>query len=493
MTVALALTLVGFPCGATVKAPIKKNSRTAKASNGSRNPVTVQGFIQSAKNSERAENSKQRLAQIPAYKELKVKYLTPEDLAFGEKQIVAMLRDRPAMAKFVKKGDSIWNWTVHQFAGEGLGTRIHWVGAPPNDEFLGQTTADNKSCEIRVLDILRGEPLPGEMQWSVAVFELHNARAGSAFDAIGADALDGKLTRKDYIRRMTAQEFDNMHQQQAFFKSLWLPHCRLNHLAPTPYYWKIYEPNNYKEWIAQYGKGSNYPENYGRYFDNDIIPFVRSKEQNDAIASAIAQVRSGRTIADLDRMAASMDSGSGALDRGDAVSARNNVATNPPAPNPSDALLVLNKGIVEVQKTREIESIEKQGRDLYLSGKFKEAAPFYEQAAEIRQQDVGSAHQDYATALTNLALIYSCLKRYDDAERLYKQALDIRENSDPDRSEVKITLRHLIALYHAQGKTAEIASLQKRIKMIEDMEELDATDDDGVSTDKVEWMKAPVD
>jgi Tetratricopeptide repeat. len=435
------------------------------------------------------------------------------------------------MAKFVKSGDPIWTWTVHQFAGEGLGRRISWNGKPPNDEFFGQNSYSGKVREIRVLEILRGQHLPGEMQWSVAVFELHNIRGHARFDVFAREAFAGKLTRSEYIQKMTETEFNAMHQQRAFYKSVWVPHARRNHLSHTPYYWKIDEPDNYDEWIAQYAKNPHYPGVYGEFFDKNVTPFVKAR--SDEFTKAVAQVRAGRGFSNyekLDRLAGSMESGSGLDSMGGNIAAPSgsigttwkgaggmdwvestgssgleagsnwldaNTTTSPDTEksrsNRYDDLLVLNKGIVEVQKSKEIESIEKQGQSLYLSGKFKEAAPLYEQAADIRLHDVGAAHPDYATALTNLALIYFQLKRYDDAERLYKQALTIRENADGEEDSVKITLRHLIALYHAQGKTFDVAVLQRRIKSIEDREELDATDyEEGKSTDKVEWMKAPL-
>lgn len=52
--------------------------------------------------------------------------VTNADLVHGDRQLRQMLKDRPNMVKWVKPGDSIWRWTVRQFAGEGLGQRINW-------------------------------------------------------------------------------------------------------------------------------------------------------------------------------------------------------------------------------------------------------------------------------------------------------------------------------------------------------------------------------
>jgi tetratricopeptide (TPR) repeat protein len=68
-----------------------------------------------------------------------------------------------------------------------------------------------------------------------------------------------------------------------------------------------------------------------------------------------------------------------------------------------------------------------------------------------------------ASALNNLAGLYSGQGRQADAEPLYKRALAIRERAlGPDHPDVAQSLNHLADLYSAQGRHAEAEPLYKR-------------------------------
>ena len=67
---------------------------------------------------------------------------------------------------------------------------------------------------------------------------------------------------------------------------------------------------------------------------------------------------------------------------------------------------------------------------LYSSqGKYEEAEPLYQQALEMLQKLLGTEHPDIATSLNNLAGLYSSQGKYEEAEPLYQQALAIAEKS----------------------------------------------------------------
>ena len=59
------------------------------------------------------------------------------------------------------------------------------------------------------------------------------------------------------------------------------------------------------------------------------------------------------------------------------------------------------------------------------TGRYAEAEPLYQQAAEIRRNILGEQHRDYAQSLNNLAGLYQTTRRYTEAEPLYSQAIDI--------------------------------------------------------------------
>ena len=65
---------------------------------------------------------------------------------------------------------------------------------------------------------------------------------------------------------------------------------------------------------------------------------------------------------------------------------------------------------------------------LYSSqGRYEEAEPLYEQALELSQRNLGENHPDVATSLNNLAGLYRSQGRYEEAEPLYEQALELCE------------------------------------------------------------------
>jgi tetratricopeptide (TPR) repeat protein len=61
---------------------------------------------------------------------------------------------------------------------------------------------------------------------------------------------------------------------------------------------------------------------------------------------------------------------------------------------------------------------------LYQSqGRYDEAEPLYRQALELRRELLGERHPQVATSLNNLAGLYESQGRYDEAEPLYLEAL----------------------------------------------------------------------
>ncbi|MEL6425496.1 MAG: tetratricopeptide repeat protein, partial [Pseudomonadota bacterium] len=61
------------------------------------------------------------------------------------------------------------------------------------------------------------------------------------------------------------------------------------------------------------------------------------------------------------------------------------------------------------------------------TGRYDEAEPLYTQAIEIDRNTIGEEHPDFATHLNNLAGLYGLTGRYDEAEPLYTQAIEILE------------------------------------------------------------------
>jgi CHAT domain-containing protein/tetratricopeptide (TPR) repeat protein len=118
--------------------------------------------------------------------------------------------------------------------------------------------------------------------------------------------------------------------------------------------------------------------------------------------------------------------------------------------------------IVAYAQSDDLETL-RQVIELYQAGKYAEAIPLAEHYAEAVKSRRGGETPQYATALSNLALMYSNQGRYAEAEPLDKRALGIAEKVlGTDHPTVGTLLNNLAELYRAQGRYSEAEPLYKR-------------------------------
>jgi hypothetical protein len=170
---------------------------------------------------------------------LKPNELTPEQMAWGENQLKRMLRDRPAMVPYVKKGDDLWNWMVRQFAGEYVGGGIWWDARSPeplwNSFFYG--AGNGKKAHIQVTDKFYegwkynwGKPKTAPNLWFGAFYEIFNIIYDGLDEKLDVQAIEGKIDRQHYI--LSKMLIENITDETAleFFHKVWVPHCLKYHL-----------------------------------------------------------------------------------------------------------------------------------------------------------------------------------------------------------------------------------------------------------------------
>ncbi|HEX3045013.1 MAG TPA: tetratricopeptide repeat protein [Bacillota bacterium] len=107
------------------------------------------------------------------------------------------------------------------------------------------------------------------------------------------------------------------------------------------------------------------------------------------------------------------------------------------------------------------------GNYLFYQGRYEEAEPLYKRALEIRERVQGLDHPDTTTSLNNLALLYTNQGRYEEAEPLYKQALEIRERVQGlDHPDTATSMNNLAYLFDIQGRYEEAEPFYKRALVI---------------------------
>ena len=91
---------------------------------------------------------------------------------------------------------------------------------------------------------------------------------------------------------------------------------------------------------------------------------------------------------------------------------------------------------------------------LYESqGRYEAAEPLYVQALELSQRLLGQAHPAVASSLNNLAGLYESQGRYEAAEPLYVQALELSQRLlGQAHPAVATSLNNLAELYRSQGR-----------------------------------------
>jgi tetratricopeptide (TPR) repeat protein len=89
----------------------------------------------------------------------------------------------------------------------------------------------------------------------------------------------------------------------------------------------------------------------------------------------------------------------------------------------------------------------------YSQGRYEDAEPLYVQALELSKRLLGENHPDVATSLNNLAGLYKSQGRYEDAEPLYVQALELSKRLlGENHPDVATSLNNLALLYESQGR-----------------------------------------
>jgi tetratricopeptide (TPR) repeat protein/CHAT domain-containing protein len=123
----------------------------------------------------------------------------------------------------------------------------------------------------------------------------------------------------------------------------------------------------------------------------------------------------------------------------------------------------------EHNDSAKISSLAKQVTELCQAGKFDEAIPILQEFVELAEKALGPDHPGTATALSNLAEVYSLKSDYAKAEPLLKRALEIDEKAfGPDHPNTATALNTLAVLYRSVRDYAKAEPLFQRALKIKE-------------------------
>jgi tetratricopeptide (TPR) repeat protein len=95
-------------------------------------------------------------------------------------------------------------------------------------------------------------------------------------------------------------------------------------------------------------------------------------------------------------------------------------------------------------------------------GRQKAAEPYYLQALQIYEKQLGPDHADVASVLNNLAVFYTNERRYTEAEKTHLRALGIREKLHPGaHPDIAQSKCNLAVVYHSRGDYAKAAEFYR--------------------------------
>lgn len=205
---------------------------------------------------------------------------TPErDLAFGEGQLKAMLRDRPKMNGFFKPESKTWHWLVLQFAGDATGAKVFWRNTNHTKTFFASYTqkqAGSKEYWISVNEVDKDGYVVGrESMWSSLIGVFLQLKNSNLQKQLVSDAIGGKIDKEEFVRNIVSAEFDNSKRICKLFKEFLLPDAVTQQIKLHEIYWCAKLPPTKEEYFRT-DQALPSRKHYEAYFDEEIKPRVEA-------------------------------------------------------------------------------------------------------------------------------------------------------------------------------------------------------------------------
>ena len=207
--------------------------------------------------------------------------VAPATETHGEKQVRAMVADRPEMARIVSPGDPVWNWVARRFDGEGYSFRIYWDGATSASEAVASHDSPFQGLGARIRVAPRDKTRRGaEWSWMLAVYELLNQAGSFQFENMYQQALEGRVSRSDYLKGTMRIEYWALKRLRYFGLTIWKEHAKSRGFKPDPRAWRVklgtFEEHFDK--MSAHGPGQLYMGGILSRYDRKIVPHLKRME-----------------------------------------------------------------------------------------------------------------------------------------------------------------------------------------------------------------------
>lgn len=186
----------------------------------------------------------------------------------GERQVAAMLDDRPAMAGATQADLPLRRWAAAQFEGASAGAPVFWDPAPPKSGFDAEHTPPQptRRASVRVSERFAHGPSRGQHKrygdlWADLVFEFHNLANAASYAEIHTRVSAGDIGPAQWLEALTRGEHAALLATAEFYRQRWLPWTEQEPEAQGGRRWlQIFATDpDYGRWMTRYQRPDGYP------------------------------------------------------------------------------------------------------------------------------------------------------------------------------------------------------------------------------------------
>ena len=147
------------------------------------------------------------------------------------------------MAQYGEAAAFFRDWAARKFAGEDLDSLIDWDPTVPAHSDAENLAPEGDLHGAILIDPFYdsgpklGQPRSFEELWAGAVFELHNINNGKHFVRLHKEAVDGRISKRNYVAEIVKYEVLAAQQTRAFYVQAFLPFAARQKLPTDPGLW----------------------------------------------------------------------------------------------------------------------------------------------------------------------------------------------------------------------------------------------------------------